>query len=95
MDKQNNDTQTDTNTKPKGNGVGKTATIAVVAALIGGGAGGGLAYYGFSRMSADSMGVTSKSGDAGTTAVTKTTAGVPSLVMSPVPLAPIAVVAAN
>ncbi|KRL86666.1 S1C family serine protease [Lacticaseibacillus pantheris] len=72
MDKQNNDTQTDTNTKPKGNGVGKTATIAVVAALIGGGAGGGLAYYGFSRMSADNMGVTSKSGDAGTTAVTKT-----------------------
>ena len=53
--------------KPKKNGLKQTAIVAVVAALIGGGVGGGTAYWAINHTT--SLGVTDTSGKAGTTKI--------------------------
>lgn len=54
--------------KPR-NGLKQTALVAVVAAIIGGGVGGGAAYLGFKNTASSSLGVTSTAQKPGTTSV--------------------------
>lgn len=74
MDNQSHDFQEeqptpDNQPKPKRGGIKQLAIVAVVAALIGGGVGGGVAYWGLSQSSSADLGVTNTSQKSGTTQV--------------------------
>lgn len=70
MDNQSHNFKED-NQQPKKprNGFKQTALVAVVAAVIGGGVGGGAAYLGFKNVASSELGVTSTSQKPGTTSV--------------------------